>query len=221
MSSKPEIKFNESVKDVISSSREEALRCKNDFIGTEHLFLGMILDSRTNNNSAITLLTKLGVDIELLKHHIEVYADAQPTVEPSTGNIPLTKQAEKALKLTYLEAKLQKASMIGSIHLFLALLRDDDSTVSQLLKNIYELDYDAVCANELLLHELSNEENKRKARKSSSSPLTLLFDSNEYSQEEIKEIVTLISDLYYQVSGDSLKVTGYSQFDVVSQLELA
>ena len=131
--------FSNRVQDVIRLSREEALRLGHDFIGTEHLLLGII---REGEGIAVKILRNLGVDLYKLKKAVE------DTVRTSggtltIGNIPLTKQAEKVLKITYLEAKLYKSDVIGTEHLLLSLLRDDDNVASQILHQ-FNVSYDSV-----------------------------------------------------------------------------
>jgi ATP-dependent Clp protease ATP-binding subunit ClpC len=135
--------FSNRVQDVIRLSREEALRLGHDYIGTEHLLLGII---REGEGIAVKILRNLGVDLYKLKKTIE------DTVRTSggtltIGNIPLTKQAEKVLKITYLEAKLYKSDVIGTEHLLLSLLRDDDNIAAQILHQ-FNVHYDVV-RNEL------------------------------------------------------------------------
>jgi ATP-dependent Clp protease ATP-binding subunit ClpC len=135
--------FSNRVQDVIRLSREEALRLGHDYIGTEHLLLGII---REGEGIAVKILRNLGVDLYRLKKAIE------DTVRTSggtltIGNIPLTKQAEKVLKITYLEAKLYKSDVIGTEHLLLSLLRDDDNIAAQILHQ-FNVHYDVV-RNEL------------------------------------------------------------------------
>ncbi|MGE5316304.1 MAG: ATP-dependent Clp protease ATP-binding subunit [Acidobacteriota bacterium] len=131
--------FSNRVQDVIRLSREEALRLGHDYIGTEHLLLGII---REGEGIAVKILRNLGVDLYKLKKAIE------DTVRTSggtltIGNIPLTKQAEKVLKITYLEAKLYKSDVIGTEHLLLSLLRDDDNIAAQIMHQ-FEVHYDKV-----------------------------------------------------------------------------
>jgi ATP-dependent Clp protease ATP-binding subunit ClpC len=135
--------FSNRVQDVIRLSREEALRLGHDYIGTEHLLLGII---REGEGIAVKILRNLGVDLFKVKKAIE------DTVRSSggtltIGNIPLTKQAEKVLKITYLEAKLYKSEVIGTEHLMLSLLRDDDNIAAQILSQ-FSVSYDGV-RNEL------------------------------------------------------------------------
>ncbi len=131
--------FSNRVQDVIRLSREEALRLGHDYIGTEHLLLGII---REGEGIAVKILRNLGCDLYKLKKAVE------DTVRTSggtltIGNIPLTKQAEKVLKITYLEAKLYKSDVIGTEHLLLSLLRDDDNIAAQILHQ-FEVHYDKV-----------------------------------------------------------------------------
>jgi ATP-dependent Clp protease ATP-binding subunit ClpC len=133
--------FSNRVQDVIRLSREEALRLGHDYIGTEHLLLGVV---REGEGIAVKILRNLGVDLYKLKKAIE------DTVRTSggtltIGNIPLTKQAEKVLKITYLEAKLYKSDVIGTEHLLLSLLRDDDNIAAQILHQ-FNIHYDVVRA---------------------------------------------------------------------------
>jgi ATP-dependent Clp protease ATP-binding subunit ClpC len=139
-----ESNFSNRVQDVIRLSREEAIRLGHDYIGTEHLLLGII---REGEGLAIKIFKNLGVDALKIKKAVE------DTVRQSggtltIGNIPLTKQAEKVLKITYLEAKLFKSDVIGTEHLLLSILREDDNLAAQIL-NQFNINYEAV-KNELM-----------------------------------------------------------------------
>ncbi|MFP4227642.1 MAG: ATP-dependent Clp protease ATP-binding subunit [Salinivenus sp.] len=136
--------FSNRVRDVISYSREEAVRLGHDYIGTEHLLLGII---REGEGIAVKILRNLGCDLLKLKESVE---DTVRSTSSSTsvGNIPLTKQAEKVLKITYLEAKLYKSDVIGTEHLLLSLLRDDENIAAQILQQGFSVTYDDV-RNEL------------------------------------------------------------------------
>lgn len=121
--------FSERLQDVIRLSREEALRLGHDYIGTEHLLLGTI---REGQGIALKILRNLDVDLIKLKKAIE------DTVRTSggtltIGNLPLTKQAEKVLKISQIESKIFKADVIGTEHLLLSLLRDEDNIATQIL----------------------------------------------------------------------------------------
>jgi ATP-dependent Clp protease ATP-binding subunit ClpC len=133
-----EAKFSPRVKEVIQFSREEAIRLGHGYIGTEHLLLGII---REGEGKALLHLKNLGIDVLRLKKSIEDSIRDTASRTTNLGNIPLTKQAEKALKITYLEAKIFKADIIGTEHLLLSILRDEDNIASQIL-NQYGVDYD-------------------------------------------------------------------------------
>jgi ATP-dependent Clp protease ATP-binding subunit ClpC len=129
-----EAKFSPRVKDVISYSREEALRLGHDYIGTEHLLLGLIRDG---DGIAIKLLKGLNVDTSRLRRAVEDAVKGTSGTNVHIGSIPLTKQAEKVLKITYLEAKIFKSDVIGTEHLLLSILRDEDNIASQLLMQFH------------------------------------------------------------------------------------
>ncbi|GAB5519678.1 MAG: ATP-dependent Clp protease ATP-binding subunit [Rhodothermales bacterium] len=132
--------FSNRVRDVISYSREEAIRLGHDYIGTEHLLLGII---REGEGIAVKILRNLGCDLTKLKKAIEdTVRSTGGTL--TVGNIPLTKQAEKVLKITYLEAKLYKSDVIGTEHLLLSLLRDDENIAAQIMQQGFSVSYDAV-----------------------------------------------------------------------------
>lgn len=136
-----EAKFSQRVKDVLSYSREEAIRLGNDYIGLEHLLLGII---REGEGMAIQILAYFGVDLTKIRKEIELaVASSETSQQKSTDNIPLIKQAERALKITYLEAKLFNSDLIGTEHLLLAILKDNDNIVTKAFHN-YGVDYDAV-----------------------------------------------------------------------------
>ncbi|MEQ8878420.1 MAG: ATP-dependent Clp protease ATP-binding subunit, partial [Cyclobacteriaceae bacterium] len=146
-----EAKFSNRVKEVISLSREEALRLGHDYIGTEHLLLGMI---REGEGVAVSLLKKLGVSLEELRTAIEQATKGTATSNvKNLANIPLTRQSEKVLKITYLEAKIFKSQLIGTEHLLLSILRDEDNLATQILDK-FDVSYDVV--KELLEYQTEN-----------------------------------------------------------------
>jgi ATP-dependent Clp protease ATP-binding subunit ClpC len=124
-----ESNFSDGVKDVISYSREEALRLGHDYIGPEHLLLGLI---REGEGRAIKVLVQLGVDLNKLRKTIENAIKGTITVI-NLNNLPLTRQAEKVLKITYLEAKLDNSNVIATEHLLLSILREDTNVAAQIL----------------------------------------------------------------------------------------
>ena len=126
---------------MISLSREEALRLGHDYIGTEHLLLGMI---REGEGVAISILKKLGVSLEDLRQSVERATKGTATHQvKNLANIPLTRQSEKVLKITYLEAKIFKSQLIGTEHLLLSILRDEDNIATQILEK-FDVTYDVV-----------------------------------------------------------------------------
>ena len=128
-----EAKFSPRVKDVITFSREEALRLGHDFIGTEHLLLGLI---REGEGLAIKILKEQDIDLVELRKTVENSIKGTKGNASNLNNIPLTKQAEKALKITFLEAKLFKSEVIGTEHLLLSILKDDDNVAAQILNKL-------------------------------------------------------------------------------------
>ncbi|QES90662.1 ATP-dependent Clp protease ATP-binding subunit [Rhizosphaericola mali] len=131
--------FSAQVKDIITYSREEALRLGNDFIGTEHLLLGLI---REGDNTAIKILKQLNVDLFELRKEVEL------AVKDKTGkniaqinSLPLTKQAEKVIRVTVLEAKALKSQQVETEHLMLSILKNKENAATQIL-NQFEVDYD-------------------------------------------------------------------------------
>jgi ATP-dependent Clp protease ATP-binding subunit ClpC len=131
--------FSLQVKDIISFSREEALRLGNDFIGTEHLLLGVI---REANNLAIRILQRLNVDLFELRKEIELaIKDKTGKNIPNINSLPLTKQAEKVIRVTVLEAKALKSPMVETEHLLLSILKNKENIATQIL-NQFDVDYD-------------------------------------------------------------------------------
>ncbi|MEQ6120573.1 ATP-dependent Clp protease ATP-binding subunit [Reichenbachiella sp. MALMAid0571] len=146
-----EAKFSNRVKEVISLSREEALRLGHDYIGTEHLILGML---REGEGVAVSLLKKLGVSLDDLRTSIERATKGSATSNvKNLANIPLTRQSEKVLKITYLEAKIFKSQLIGTEHLLLSILRDEDNIGTQILDK-FDVAYDVV--KEMLEYQTEN-----------------------------------------------------------------
>src|SRR5690554_707523 len=136
-----EAKFSPRVKDVINFSREEALRLGNDYIGVEHLLLGLI---REGEGLGIRVLKEFNLDLEQIRYQIESYLNKSTSSSAKDlTNIPLVKQAEKVLKITYLEAKTFKSNVIGTEHLLLSILKDENNVACRTL-NKYGVIYDNV-----------------------------------------------------------------------------
>ncbi len=134
--------FSPKVKDVIAYSKEEALRLGHDFIGTEHLALGLL---RKGEGKAIEILNLLEVNLEYLRKKIELLSPANPILSEvnSKRNLQLTKQAEKALKTTFLEAKLYKSDYVNTVHLLLCILRNENDPTTKLLHK-FNISYEEV-----------------------------------------------------------------------------
>ncbi len=135
--------FSSRVKDVITYSKEEALRLGHDFIGTEHLMLGLLRDG---NGKAISILSALEIDLDFLRRKIEILSPANPTNSPEPQhktNLHLTRQAERALKTTFLEAKLFQSNSINTAHLLLCILRNENDPTTKVLHKL-QVDYETV-----------------------------------------------------------------------------
>ena len=141
--------FSPKVRDVITFSKEEALRLGHEFIGTEHLILGLI---RKAEGKAIEILTAFDVDLALLRKKLEQLNPVNPTIQ--VGNkksLHLTRQAEKALKTTFLEAKLYQSESIDTAHLLLCVLRNENDPTTKLIQK-YHVNYDEAKALYKELH---------------------------------------------------------------------
>ncbi|KGO91225.1 ATP-dependent Clp protease ATP-binding subunit [Flavobacterium subsaxonicum] len=146
--------FSPRVKDVITYSKEEALRLGHDFIGTEHLMLGILRDG---NGKAISILNSIQVDLEHLRKKVEILSPANPNAERNNEkkNLHLTRQAERALRTTFLEAKVFQSTSISTAHLLLCILRNENDPTTKLLNKL-KIDYETV--KEQFISMTSNEE---------------------------------------------------------------
>jgi ATP-dependent Clp protease ATP-binding subunit ClpC len=144
--------FSPRVKDVITYSKEEAMRLGHDFIGTEHLMLGILRDG---NGKAINILNNLSIDLDYLRRKVEILSPANPSAEVilDKKNLHLTRQAERALKTTFLEAKVYQSSSISTAHLLLCILRNENDPTTKLLNKL-KIDYDV--AKEQYLNMMPN-----------------------------------------------------------------
>ena len=135
--------FSSRVKDVITYSKEEAIRLGHDFIGTEHLLLGILRDG---GGKAIKILSSLDIDLDFLRKKIEILSPPNPIMnyeENLRKNLHLTRQAERALKTTFLEAKLFQGNSINTAHLLLCILRNENDPTTKLLEKL-NLNYEVV-----------------------------------------------------------------------------
>jgi len=171
--------FSPRVKDVIAYSKEEALRLGHDFIGTEHLMLGLLRDG---NGKAIDILAALEIDLNHLRRKVEILSPANPNISVASNekkNLHLTRQAERALKTTFLEAKLFQSSSINTAHLLLCILRNENDPTTKLLNKL-KVDYDNV--KEQFKYMITNEDDYIESPKAES-----FSDEDAASDESSKE----------------------------------
>ena len=133
-----EAKFSPRVREVITFSREEALRLEHNYIGVEHLLLGII---KEGEGTAVRILEGLNCDVQKLRKLVEESIKPAARKAVGSGNMPLVKQAEKILKITYLEAKIFKSPIIGTEHLLFSILKDNDNVATMSL-NQFNIDYE-------------------------------------------------------------------------------
>ena len=134
--------FSPRVKEVLSHSKDEALRLGHDFIGTEHLLLGILKDG---SGKAISILDQLDIDLEHLRRKVEILSpsNAESLTSNDKKNLRLTRQAERAIKTTFLEAKLFQSATINTAHLLLCILRNENDPTTRLMQKM-KVDYDTV-----------------------------------------------------------------------------
>ena len=134
--------FSPRVKEVLSHSKDEALRLGHDFIGTEHLLLGILKDG---SGKAISILDQLDIDLEHLRRKVEILSpsNAESLISNDKKNLRLTRQAERAIKTTFLEAKLFQSATINTAHLLLCILRNENDPTTRLMQKM-KVDYDIV-----------------------------------------------------------------------------
>ncbi|NBC08171.1 MAG: AAA domain-containing protein [Bacteroidetes bacterium] len=133
-------RFSPKVKQVISRSRDAAIRLGHDYIGTEHLLLGIMAEM---DSLAVKVLESLDVNPAVLQQDVEERVQRIPSNQTAlnVGNLPLNKQAEKVLKVTFLEAKMLKSEEISPEHLLLSILKHKENPASKML-NQFDVDYD-------------------------------------------------------------------------------
>jgi len=204
-------KFTERVKKVMYLSRDEAGRLHHDYIGTEHLLLGLIRDGE---GTAITALQNLGVDLDDIRKATEgMITQGGGTL--SVGEIPFTPRAKRALELAVDEARLLGHNYVGTEHLLLGLLREGEGIAARVLTHM-GLDRKKVRVEVLrVLGETpapAKEAKKAKSRpkkvrkEPSAATLSLYFSLSEFTEDEVVECIGLLSDLYRSVGGDGLVI---------------
>ena len=128
-----EPRLTEHAKQAIANSRDEAIRLKNGAIGAEHLFLGIL---REEESSTVKMLRQMEVDIQAVKSRIEgIVGQLDSDIRYSMDSeIPMLRQTEKILRLSFLESTRLKSKEIHTIHMLLAMLQEGENTVSQVLQ---------------------------------------------------------------------------------------
>jgi ATP-dependent Clp protease ATP-binding subunit ClpC len=133
-----EAKFSPRVKDLMSHSRQEAFRLKNEFVSAEHLLLGLI---KLNEGTAVNIIQEFQLDLMQIKTEIDALLTKSSVAHIENTNLPLLKQTENIIKQSYLEAKQFKSSIIGTEHILLTILRYEDCAACKIL-NKYGIMYE-------------------------------------------------------------------------------
>ena len=187
---KMEENFSANIKDVIGFSRDEALRLSNNYIGTEHFILGII---KLKSSGAIKLLNFLDINTQDLQKEIEKFAISKANTEAviSKTQIPLKKEAEKALKTTFLEARVFNSGMIGTTHLLLCILRNNEDPTTKFLnrhKVTYEKIKEAFLNQENVDHDFDDDsEYPKKESEQIKSSISEHDDESYHSKDERKQ----------------------------------
>jgi len=126
--------YSDKLREILSYSKEEAIRLGNDLITVDHFFLGIVRDG---DNFAIEILEKLGVDVYNIRLRLESsLKQLNPLSAKQSESIPLMKNAEKVLKIINLEAKLHNSQEVKPEHLLIAIVKDSDCMTSKILKDL-------------------------------------------------------------------------------------
>lgn len=133
-----EAKFSPRVKDLLSHSRQEAFRLRNEFVSAEHLLLGLI---KLNEGTGLRIVHEFQLDLEAIKLEVDILLERQAVSKLENANLPLLKQTENIIKQSYLEAKQFKSSVIGTAHILLTILRYEDCAACKIL-NKYGIMYE-------------------------------------------------------------------------------
>src|SRR5215469_5401213 len=139
--------FTPRAQQVLALARKEADRFNHNYLGTEHLLLGLI---KLGQGVAVNVLQGMGIDLETVRMEVEKQTGTGPD-QKMIGNIPYTPRVKKVLDLARREAKNLNHTYIGTEHLLLGLLREGDGIAAQVLRN---LDVDIEEARQRVLKEL-------------------------------------------------------------------
>ena len=129
--------FSQRVRDIMAYSREEAGRLQNNYIGPEHLMLGILRDG---DGVAIQVLQDFDIDLHVLKDYIDSHVRSIQEPYDGTSELVINKNTEKALKMSILEARLTKSTETDTEHILLALLKEKNTLIYDILKQ-FQLDY--------------------------------------------------------------------------------
>src|SRR5690554_4149164 len=129
--------FSQRVRDIMAYSREEAGRLQNNYIGPEHLMLGILRDG---DGVAIQVLQDFDIDVSTLKDYIDSHVRSVQEPYEGTNELVINKNTEKALKMSILEARLTKSTETDTEHILLALLKEKNTLIYDILKQ-FQLDY--------------------------------------------------------------------------------
>ena len=140
--------FTPRAQQVLALARKEADRFNHNYVGTEHLLLGLI---KLGQGVAINVLAKMGLDLETVRMEVEKQVGSGPETK-MVGNIPYTPRVKKVLALAGKEAKALGHSYVGTEHILLGLLREGDGVAAKVLKN---LDVDIERTRNEILRELN------------------------------------------------------------------
>lgn len=190
--------YSESLKDIIRLSREEAIRLGQDYIGVEHFALAII---RNDTNLALKLLKKLGLNTNDFKKRLE--ESMKREMDEIEGNLPLTKVAEKILKIVQIEQKIYKSDIVGSEHLLLSILRDESTVTTNILAS-YGITYNSVreaYSRYTNSKEVDVQLNKIIEFKPDEFAIDIFVDPGDATKDEILELYNALSDLHRAFGG--------------------
>ena len=212
--------FTPRAQQVLALARREADRFHHNFVGTEHLLLGLIA---LGQGTAVTVLRKLGLDLEIVRVEVEKQVGTGPD-QKIIGNIPYTPRVKKVLALAAKEAGSLNHTYVGTEHILLGILREGDGVAGRVLKN---LDVDIEQTRQTILRELDpnffsgHQETKMPQNPESSNAKSNTIDTSKrydvYCTERNQEVVVYRNALFKGIR----KLFSGNQHDTASEfLEL-
>ena len=172
-------KFSPRVRAILSLSHQEAQRLGNAYVGLEHLFLGML---KEGGSSAIKILENLNLNIEVFSKKLEASVRTATSNTSQVLALPLTKQAERVLKFTYIIAKEFHSDIVRSEHLMLAILHEKNNIISQNLE-FEGINYDNF-KQELLRFTAENSEQQESTPEEQQGYASNIFEDDEEEEED-------------------------------------